>query len=263
MSALLEAHGIGVRYGAHAAVDGVSLAASRGEIVGLIGPNGAGKTTLLDVIAGELLPAQGRIELDGRDVTRLPAHRRARLGLGRTFQAADLVGSLTVRDNLMLGCQARQRTSLLEDGLRVGRSRRAEVLAAREVDRVLDLAAISGDADRSVGALPLGRRRMVEIARALCTSPRLLLLDEAGSGMSGDDLGRLARLLRRLTEDEGLAVLLVEHDVEFVFDVCDFVYVMAAGRLIARGRPAAVRSHPEVIRAYTGELVDEPVAAAG
>jgi ABC-type branched-subunit amino acid transport system ATPase component len=263
VSALLEVHGVGVDYGTHAAVDGVSLAASRGEIVGVIGPNGAGKTTLLDVIAGENLPNRGRVELDGRDVTRLPAWRRARLGVGRTFQAADLVGSLTVRDNLMLGCQARQRTSLLEDGLRIGRSRSAELLAAREVDRVLDSVGISPDGQRSVGALPLGRRRLVEIARALCAGPRLLLLDEAGSGMSSGDLSSLAALLRRLTAVEGLAVVLVEHDVDFVFDVCDFVYVMAGGRVIARGSAEAVRRNPDVIRAYTGELVHEPVAAAG
>ncbi len=170
VSALLEVHGVGVDYGGHVAVDGVSLAASRGEIVGLIGPNGAGKTTLLDVVAGENVPNRGRIELDGRDITRLPSWRRARLGVGRTFQAADLVGSLTVHDNLMLGCQARQRTSLVEDGLRVGRSRHAEALAAREVGRVLDLVGIRSDASRQVGSLPLGRRRLVEIARALCAS---------------------------------------------------------------------------------------------
>jgi branched-chain amino acid transport system ATP-binding protein len=263
MSALLEVHGVSVAYGSHAAVDGVSLSASRGEIVGLIGPNGAGKTTLLDVIAGENLPSGGRIDLDGRDITRLPAFRRARLGIGRTFQAADLVSSLTVHDNLMLGCQARQRTSLVEDGLRIGRSRRAELLAAREVDRVLDLVGLRSDAGRGVAALPLGRRRLVEIARTLCSAPRLLLLDEAGSGMSVEDLAALASLLRRLSSDQGLAVVLVEHDVDFVFSVCDFVYVMAAGRLVARGTPAAVRDHPDVIHAYTGELQDEPIAAAG
>ena len=263
MSALLEVHGVGVDYGMHVAVEDVSLAASRGEIVGLIGPNGAGKTTLLDVIAGENFPNRGRIELDGRDITVLPAWRRARLGLGRTFQSPDLVGSLTVRDNLMLGCQARQRTSLLEDGLRIGRSRHAEWLAAQEVDRVLDLVGIRSDAQRQVGALPLGRRRLVEIARALCALPRLLLLDEAGSGMSADDLATLADLARRLTAELGLAVVLVEHDVDFVFDVCDFVYVMAGGQLIARGTPAAVRRNADVIRAYTGELENEPVAAAG
>ena len=263
MSALLEVHDIGVSYGAQTAVDGVSLAVSSGEIVGLIGPNGAGKTTLMDVIAGELLPSRGRIDLDGVDITRLPSWRRARLGVGRTFQAADLVTSLTVHDNLMLGCQARQRTSLIEDGLRLGRSRRAESLAEAETDRVLGLAGIRGDAGRAVGTLPLGRRRLVEIARSLCAMPRVLLLDEAGSGMSGEDLATLAALTRRLTAEERLAVVLVEHDVDFVFDVCDFVYVMAGGRVIARGTPAAVRDHPDVVRAYTGELDREPIAAGG
>src|ERR1035441_7396702 len=159
MSALLEVHGLGVDYGSHVAVDDVSLSASRGEIVGLIGPNGAGKTTLLDVVAGETSPNRGRVEFDDRDITRLPAGRRARLGLGRTFQAADLVGSLTVRDNLMLGCQARQRTSLLEDGLRIGRSRHAEWLASQEVDRVLEMLGIRSDATRQAGGPPLARRR--------------------------------------------------------------------------------------------------------
>jgi ABC-type branched-subunit amino acid transport system ATPase component len=263
VTALLEVHGVGVSYGSHPAVDGVSLSASRGEIVGLIGPNGAGKTTLLDVIAGESAPDRGRIELDGRDVTRLPDWRRARLGIGRTFQAADLVGALTVRGNLMLGCQARQRTSLIEDGLRVGRSRRAEALAEREVARVLDLTGLGGEADRPIDVLPLGRRRLVEIARSLCALPRVLLLDEAGSGMPASDLAGLAALLRRLSGEQGLAVLLVEHDVDFVFSVCDFVYVMAAGRVIARGTPHAVRSNPAVIQAYMGEQEDRRVAAAG
>ena len=253
MTALLEVTGVTVRYGAHTAVDDMSIAVSSGEVVGLIGPNGAGKTTLMDVVTGDVVPVRGRVLLDGADVTLLPSWRRARRGLGRTFQAVDLVDALTVRENLLLGCQARQRTSLLEDGLRVGRSRRAEVLASREADRVLELCGINADASRSVAELPLGRRRLVEIARALCAAPRLLLLDEAGSGMSTDDLATLAALVRSLTADDGLGVLLVEHDVEFVFGVCDFIYVMSEGHLVARGDPASVQSHPDVIRAYTGE----------
>ncbi|MHB8717332.1 MAG: ABC transporter ATP-binding protein [Candidatus Dormibacteria bacterium] len=263
MSALLEVQGVTVAYGTHTAVSDMSLAVSSGEVVGLIGPNGAGKTTLMDVIAGGTTPLRGRVTLDGADLTRLPAWRRARRGIGRTFQAVDLVDGLTVRGNLLLGCQARQRTSLVEDGLRAGRSRRAEVLAMRETDRVLELCGITADASRSVAELPLGRRRLVEIARALCAAPRLLLLDEAGSGMSADDLATLALLVRRLTAEDDLGVLLVEHDVEFVFGICDFVYVMQAGRLIARGDPAFVRRHPDVIHAYTGEESGELVAAAG
>jgi len=260
---LLTVRDLSVRFGGVQALDSVGLELNPGEIVGLIGPNGAGKTTLLDVITGENAPIRGRIDLDGEEITGLSAFRRARRGIGRTFQAPDLVGSLTVHDNLMLGCQARQRTSLIEDGMRIGRSRRAELLAAREVARVLDMVGIRSDAGRPVAQLPLGRRRLVEIARALCAAPRLLLLDEAGSGMSSDDLATLAALLRRLTQDQGLAVLLIEHDVEFVFAVCDFVYVMTAGRLIARGEPDGVCRHPDVIDAYTGELEEERVDVAG
>lgn len=259
---LLEVNGITVAFNGHLALDGASLSVSRGEIVGLIGPNGAGKTTLLDVIAGEVRPQRGRLVLGEAEVTSLPPWRRARRGIVRTFQSGELVGSLSVQDNLMVGCQARQRTSLLEDGLRIGRSRRAELLARAEVARVLSLAGLEADAGRQVAALPLGRRRLVEIARALCAAPRLLLLDEAGSGMSAADLAALATLLRRLTGEEGLGVLVVEHDVDFVFGLCDFVYLIAGGRMVARGAPAAVRSHPQVRQAYTGESGDPTLAAA-
>jgi branched-chain amino acid transport system ATP-binding protein len=221
----LEVRDITVKYGTITALDGASLSVSRGEVVGILGPNGAGKTTLLDVISGIERPQRGGIRLGGADITALPTDERARLGIARTFQAVELLPSLTVDENVLLGCQSRQRSGLVSDGLRLPRSRRAEVLARREVTGVLDALGLTLHHDTPVAALPLGTQRMVEIARALCIQPSLLMLDEAGSGMEGDMLGRLGALIARLSRS-GTGVLLIEHDVEFVLANCDFICIL-------------------------------------
>jgi branched-chain amino acid transport system ATP-binding protein len=264
--ALLEVRDACVRFAGLVALDGVSLSVSRGEIVGLIGPNGAGKTTLFNTITGLQRAGGGRITFDGRDVTALSADRRARMGMGRTFQTPQLIARLTVYDNILLGCQARMRNGIFADGLRLPSSWRNEVLARREVDRVVASLGLGEHVHRGVGELPLGVRRLVEIARSLCTNPRLLLLDEAASGIGREDAGGLAELFRRIRREHDLSMLVVEHDVDFVLSVCDFVYVLDFGRVIARGTPDVVRSDPAVIAAYLGEQTTEEtvdVAAAG
>ena len=258
--ALLEVRDVAVRFGSVVALDGVSLSVSRGEIVGILGPNGAGKTTLLDVIAGAQRPQRGEIRLGGADITSVPEDRRARLGIARTFQAVDLVPGLTVEDNALLGCQARQATGLLSDGFRLPRSRRAEVLARREVGRVLETLGLTAHRDALIGSLPLGSRRLVEMARALCLNPSVLLLDEAGSGMEGEMLRRQSALLAKLAGD-GLGVLLIEHDVNFVLANCDFIYVLGAGRVVARGTAAAIRRHPLLHEIYLGRAIDAAAVA--
>jgi ABC-type branched-subunit amino acid transport system ATPase component len=260
--ATLELRNVCVRYGTTVALDSVSLSVSRGEIVGILGPNGAGKTTLLDVVGGTCPVGSGSIRFDGRDITQLPADQRARQGLARTFQAVDLIPSLSVQENVLLGCQSRQRSGLLSDGLRLPRSRHAELQARREVTALLEDLSLIAYRDSAITSLPLGVHRMVEIARALCLQPSILLLDEVGSGMEGEMLRRFSSLLSRLTAD-GVGVLLIEHDVNFVLANCDFIYVLSGGRVQVRGTAPAVKRHPVLHDIYLGRAVDEPAVAVG
>ena len=250
--ALLEVTGLTVRYRGVVALDNVSLSVGRGEVVGLIGPNGAGKTTLFNVVSGLVPAGAGEVRLDGVDITRASADRRARLGLGRTFQSPQLLSRLSVLDNLLLGCQSRMRGGMLSDGLRLPASYRDDVRARREAEEIADDVGLGMHLHRAVGDLPLGMRRLVEVGRALCGRPRLLLLDEAASGIGRDRGGELAGFFRTLRDRFDLAMLVVEHDLEFVMGLCDFVYVLDFGRLIARGTPEQVRNDPAVAAAYLG-----------
>jgi len=251
--ALLEVHGLSVRFRGLVALDDVSLSVSRGEVVGLIGPNGAGKTTLFNAVTGLQRADSGRILFEEQDVTAVSADRRARAGIGRTFQTPQLINGLSAYDNILLGCQARMGNGLFADGLRLPPSYRNEVLARREVDEVVDFLGLGDRVHRGVGALPLGVRRLVEIARALSLRPKLLLLDEAASGIGSDESGRLHELFSRIRRAFDLSMLVVEHDVDFVLGLCDYVYVLDFGRMIARGTPNVVRSDPSVVAAYLGE----------
>jgi ABC-type branched-subunit amino acid transport system ATPase component len=260
--ALLEVRGVAVRFRGLVALDGVSLSVSRGEVVGLIGPNGAGKTTLFNTITGLQRADTGGITFDGREVIALSADRRSRLGIGRTFQTPQLIARLSVYDNILLGCQARMRNGVFADGLRLPSSHRNEALARREVDDVVAELGLGEHVHRGVGELPLGVRRLVEIARALCTRPKLLLLDEAASGIGREESWHLLELFAGIRREHDLSMLVVEHDVDFVLSLCDFVYVLDFGRMIARGTPDVVRSNPEVIAAYLGEEAADAAAAS-
>jgi branched-chain amino acid transport system ATP-binding protein len=259
--ALLEVHDVCVRFRGLVALDGVSLSVSRGEVVGLIGPNGAGKTTLFNAISGLQRVDGGRMLVDGGDVTRASADRRARMGVGRTFQTPQLISRLSAYDNILLGCQARMTNGLFADGLRLPSSYHNEMRARREVDGVVEFLGLREHVHRGVGELPLGARRLVEIGRALCTRPRLLLLDEAASGIGRDESGQLQDLFARVRDRYDLSMLVVEHDVDFVLGLCDYVYVLDFGRVIARGTPDVVRSDPAVVAAYLGEEVQDAAAA--
>jgi branched-chain amino acid transport system ATP-binding protein len=234
MTALLDISNIMVRFGGVTAVNGASIAAPAGQITGLIGPNGAGKTTLFNVITGVQPCAEGTVTLDGHDITGLAPHRRARLGMSRTFQRLELFWTLTVADNVAVAAELAGHRN-----------------PAALVDRLLAQVGIADLADEPAGQLPTGSARLVEVARALASGPRVLLLDEPASGLNESETEALGALLRQLAAD-GLAVVLVEHDMSLVMDICDSVTVLDLGRVIASGEPAAVRSHPAVIEAYLG-----------
>ncbi|MET7688972.1 branched-chain amino acid ABC transporter permease/ATP-binding protein [Streptomyces sp. NPDC005483] len=251
----LHVRDLTVRYGGVVAVDGLSLDVEPGRVVGLIGPNGAGKTSAIDAVTGFTRAASGSVRLDERDVTRAPVHRRAAAGLSRSFQSLELFEDMTVLDNLYAACDRPGRWAWLTDLVRPGsRPLPSHVLiAVREFG-------LQDSLDRPVGDLSYGERRLLAIARAVAASPSVLLLDEPAAGLSDDETRELAHLVRRLAEDWGMGVLLVEHDVDMVMSVCDQVVVLDFGRRICAGTPEEVRRDPAVRAAYLGDLEPEALA---
>jgi branched-chain amino acid transport system ATP-binding protein len=237
---------VSVRFGGITAVSEVSFAVQGGRITGLIGPNGAGKTTIFNVITGLQQPTNGRVFIAGKDVSRLAPFKRARLGVARTFQRLEVFGSLTVYENILAAAEFHRSWSQNDLTPRD--------VAAQIVTRV----GLGSVADARVDALPTGLARLVELGRALATRPTLLLLDEVGSGLSHDETAALGDLMLALAHD-GMAILLVEHDVELVMRVCALIYVLDFGRLIATGTPAEIQKDPAVQAAYLG--VDEAEAS--
>ena len=236
---VLAVEEVSVRFGGVQALDAVTLSARPGRVTGLIGPNGAGKTTMFNVITGLETPGSGRVTIGGRDVSGLSAHKRARLGLARTFQRLEIFGSMTARQNVLAAAEfrngwARDRTD-----------------AGAAADAILERVGLSAVAGARADALPTGLARLVELGRALATQPSLLLLDEPGSGLDSTETEALGDLLLDLAAD-GMAVLLVEHDVELVMRICDTVHVLDFGRRIASGSPAEVQADPAVQAAYLG-----------
>ena len=236
---MLRVEAVSVSFGGVQALGGVSLDAGAGAVTGLIGPNGAGKTTLFNVVTGFQRPARGSVSVDGRDITGLRPHTRARLGLGRTFQRLELFGSLSARENVLVGIEARP-----------GRSDR-DGDRHRAADEILERVGLRSVADRQADTLPTGMARLVELGRALGTRPKLLLLDEPSSGLDHGETETLGRLLAGLA-GEGMAVLLVEHDVDLVMRVCSRVHVLDFGQVIAVGTPAEVQADAKVQLAYLG-----------
>ncbi|MFF8267948.1 ABC transporter ATP-binding protein [Streptomyces sp. NPDC016562] len=250
---VLRARGIGVRFGGVRALTGVDLGIRAGEVCGLIGPNGAGKTTLFDVLSGIRRPDQGRVLLDGADITRRSPVWRARHGMRRTFQRQQLFGQLSVADNVLVAQEWRGGGGGLAADLLALPARRARerVRRARGAAVLADCG-IAALGTSYAGGLPVGRARMVELARAVADPPRVLLLDEPASGMSAPEREQLAAVVRRLAAQEGCAVLLVEHNVAFVMDLCARVVVLDLGTVLAEGTAAEVRADPLVREAYLG-----------
>lgn len=234
---LLALEHIAVDFGGHRAVDDVSLQVHAGTVTALIGPNGAGKTTLFNVITGLQSVTRGRVIVDGRDITALPTHRRARLGIARTFQRLELFGSLSVRENLLVSAE---------------RFGAAIAGPQRRCDELLERLGLAELAEMRADTLPTGQARLVELARALVRQPKLLLLDEPASGLDAQETTALTVLVRSLAADDGIGVLLVEHDMDLVMAACDPIHVLDLGRHLASGTPDEVRRDEAVLRAYLG-----------
>ncbi|HZN16240.1 MAG TPA: ABC transporter ATP-binding protein [Acidimicrobiales bacterium] len=253
-AAFLEADNVSVQFGGLTAVDAVSMSADRGEVVGVIGPNGAGKTTLFNALVGAVR-ATGSVRLNGTDVTQWPVHRRARAGLGRTFQRLELFGSMTVAENLRFATEA---GALGERPWRL--LRRDRFQAADRADEILGLVGLGDDGDRPAADLPPGSARLLELGRALCADPQMLLLDEPSSGLDVAETTAFAATLRAIVADRGVGIVLVEHDVSLVLALCARLYVLEFGRCIADGKTKAVAAKPEVRAAYLGDLLTTQVS---
>jgi branched-chain amino acid transport system ATP-binding protein len=237
--ALLDITDVTVRFGGLLALNEVALGADPGRITGLIGPNGAGKTTLFNVVTGLQRPTRGKVVLDGEDVTDLAPYKRARRGLGRTFQRLELFGTLTVRENVEVAANIASRW--------VERKTTPGAVAEGLIERV----GLGAVADVRTDALPTGQGRLVELARSLATQPRVLLLDEPASGQDAAETEHFADLLRDLARD-GMTIVLVEHDMSLVMAVCDYIHVLDFGSLLSAGTPEEIRSDPAVLAAYLG-----------
>ncbi|MCW2754872.1 MAG: amino acid/amide transporter ATP-binding protein 1, family [Marmoricola sp.] len=246
---LLHVDDVVVQFGGVTAVNHANFEVEAGTVTGLIGPNGAGKTTCFNVITGLQTPTSGRVSLDGRDITRMPVHRRSRKGIGRTFQRLEAFGSLTVADNVRVALD-------IHDGFR-GMFRSVE----NDIDELLELVGIADYANERADSIPTGTARLLELARSLGTDPRLLLLDEPSSGLDESETEAFGELLRHLAS-EGRTVLMVEHDMDLVMNVCDVIHVLDFGTIIAQGTPAEIRANPVVQKAYLGyEDASEPAGS--
>jgi branched-chain amino acid transport system ATP-binding protein len=258
---LLAAEDIGIAFGGVVAVDGVSFSAAPGEVLSIIGPNGAGKTTLFNIVSGLYRARRGRVTLGGEDVTGLAPHALAAKGLSRTFQNLQIFGRMTACENVMAGRHLRERRSLLADLFRppaVLRQNRETRAAAEEL---LAFVRLGERGDAPASALPYGALKRLEIARALASEPKVLLLDEPAAGCNTIETAEIDRLIRQVA-DRGVAVVLVEHDMKLVMKISDRILVLDGGRPLAEGTPEEVRGNPDVISAYLGPQAGQEAARA-
>jgi branched-chain amino acid transport system ATP-binding protein len=243
---------ISIRFGGIRAVDAVSFSVQRGEVFSIIGPNGAGKTTIFNLISRIYRPTSGRLILEDQDITEVPAHRIASLGIARTFQNIELFPQATLLQNLLIGRHCHARTGVLEQLLFLPKARRDELTHREKVEDVIAFLNLERYRDTLIASLPYGVRKVVELGRALCIEPKLLLLDEPSSGLNVEETEGMGFWIEDIKKDLGITVIMVEHDMNLVSQVSDRVMALNYGKVIALGTPQEVQTHPEVVRAYIG-----------
>ena len=249
---MLHAENITQRFGGMTAVDRVSVDLYQGEIVGIIGPNGAGKTTFFNVLTGIYTPTEGKVFLDGDDITGKMPHEIAKLGMTRNFQNIRLFNNMTILENVMAGMYCRKKANLFDSILHTKRHRQEERETEQEALKYIDIVGLSDYRYDMATSLPYGQQRKLEIGRALASDPKVLLLDEPAAGMNDQETIELADFIRNLREI-GYNIILIDHDMRLVMNICDRIYVLNYGALIAQGTPDEIKKNPEVIAAYLGE----------
>lgn len=252
-SVTLAAGNIHLAFGRIQVLDDVSFYIKQDEILSIIGPNGAGKTSLMNCLSGFYKPQEGRVEFRGQDITRMPIHRRAHLGIGRTFQGIQLFPHMTVLDNIMAGRHVRMKTNFLQSFIHWPWVHREEVAHRRVVEEIIDFLEMEFIRDSIVGELGYGLRKRVDLGRALALEPKILIMDEPMAGMNVEEKEDMARFIIDIQEYRKIPVVLVEHDMEVVMDISNRVAVLEWGHMIAEGPPAEIRENPRVINAYLGE----------